>query len=128
MLALQIIYGLCCKKLRINKWSLLSCLLLLIALPLIIFVLINSLDLPQVSLFFITIPRMSGFRGSEIAWSIPEMLHNLRNSLSLLLHQNTGSPFDFLLPWGLFFDIRRVFILIGIVALLKNGYRKAAPD
>lgn len=121
MLALQIIYGLCCKKLRINKWSLLSCLLLfLIALPLIIFVLINSLDLPQISLFFITIPRMSGFRGSEIAWSIPEMLHNLRNSFSLLWHQNTGSPYDFLLPWGLFFDIGRVFIVIGIVALLKN--------
>lgn len=82
--------------------------------------LINSLDLPEISLFFITIPRMVGFRGSEIAKSIPEMLLNLRNSLSLLWHQNTGSPFDFLLPWGLFYDIGRIYIVIGILALLKN--------
>lgn len=121
MLALQIIYGLCHKKLRINKWSLLSCLLLFVmALPLIMFVLINSLDLPEISLFFITIPRMGGFRGSEIAWSIPEMLLNLRNSLSLLWRQNTGNPYDFLLPWGLFYDIGRFFIVIGVVTLLKN--------
>ncbi|MCM1056895.1 MAG: glycosyltransferase family 39 protein [Firmicutes bacterium] len=125
MLALQIIYGLYHKKLRINRWSLLSCLLLFVlALPLILFVVINSFDLPPISLLFITIPRMSGFRGSEIAWSLSGMLSNLRNSLSLLWRQNTGNPYDFLLPWGLFYDIGRIFIVIGIFALLKNMFMK----
>lgn len=125
LLLLQILYGLYCKKLRISKWSLLSSLLLfLIALPLILFVLINSLDLPEISLFFITIPRMGGFRGGELAWNFSGMWHNLRNSLTLLWRQNTGNPYDFLLPWGLFYDIGRIFIVIGVAALLKNLIHK----
>ena len=37
--------------------------------------------------------------------------------MSLLYHQNTGTPYDILLPWGLFYDIGRVFIVIGAVSL-----------
>lgn len=130
ILFIQIIYCLYFKKLKINSWSLLSSLLLfLLALPLILFVLVNADIIPEISLPFITIPRMSGYRGSEIALSLPQMWANFRNALSILWHQNQGAPYDILLPWGLFYDIGRIFMVIGTIALtvrLLSEFRKKA--
>lgn len=119
LLFFQIVYGLCHRKLSINKWSLLSTLILfLCALPLMLFVLVNSDILPQIALPFMTIPKMSGYRGGEVALSLSSMLENLRTALSLFVFQNTGSPYDVLLPWGLFYDIGRVFIVVGGLRLV----------
>lgn len=119
MLFLQILYCLSHKKLRIDTWSLsASFLLFLMALPLILFVLVNAEMVSEISLPFLTIPKMEGYRGSEIALNLPEMWKNFRSALSLLWHQNTGAPYDILLPWGLFYDIGRAFMVFGILALL----------
>ncbi len=119
MLILQTAYCVCHKKLRLNRWSLLGALILfLLALPLILFLLVNSETIPEIALPFLTIPRMGGYRGSEVAFGIGEMWENLRNTLVLLGCQNTGNPYDFLLPWGLFYDIGRVFMVVGAVLLL----------
>ena len=121
MLLAQIIYGLAHKKLSINKWSLLSALLLFVlALPLLLYVLVNSEIIPEIALPFISIPKAIGYRGSEVAFSFSEMSANLKTSLRLLAFQNTGSPYDFLLPWGLFYDIGRIFIVIGVICLLTK--------
>lgn len=118
ILLLQISYCVYYKKIHLNGWSALSALILfLLALPLLLFVLINSQILPEITLPFLTIPQMEGYRGAEIALSPARIWENLRNTLKILLFQNTGSPYDFLLPWGLFYDIGRVFIVIGTVAL-----------
>lgn len=128
MLAMQILYCLFHKKLHFDKWSILSALLLFfMAVPLLLFIMVNSDLIPQIALPFLTIPKMGGYRGSEVAFSLTGMYRNFRTALSLLYHQNTGSPYDILLPYGLFYDIGRVFILIGIPALLWNvlqGFRK----
>ncbi len=126
MLALQILYGLFHHKLRIDKWSLLATLLLAVmALPMILFVLVNAGYLPEISLPFLTIPQMGGYRGSEIALNFSEMYRNLRTAITLFVRQNTGAPYDFLLPWGLFYDIGRVFIVIGAVLLTIKVIRSA---
>lgn len=119
MLLLQIFYGLYHKKLSVNKYSLLSSLILFVmALPLLLYVAVNSGLLPEIILPFMTIPRAVGYRGSEIAINPAEMFANLKTALRLLLFQNTGGPYDVLLPWGLFYDIGRIFIVIGTVCLL----------
>lgn len=124
LLLLQCIYGLFHKKLRINKISLISVVILfVIALPLILFVFINIGYLPEIRLPFMTIPKTSGFRGSELATNLDTVLQNLRTALVLLYRQNTGSPYDILLPWGLFYDIGRIFIVIGACWLLWNCLR-----
>lgn len=124
MLALQIIYGLFHKKLHISRSSIASAgILFLLALPLLLFVLVNSDVIPEIRLPFLTIPRMSGYRGSEIAFTPSRMWGNLRTALSLLWHQNTGAPQDVLLPWGLFYDIGRVFIVVGAAILLYRLIR-----
>lgn len=132
LLLLQIFYGLWHKKLHIDKWSLLSaCLLFVMALPLLLFIAVNSGVIPEIRLAFMTIPVMGGYRGGEIAFDLSGMWSNLRAALSLLWHQNTGAPQDVLLPWGLFYDIGRAFSVFGaavlsvrvVVGLWKREYR-----
>lgn len=118
MLLLQVGYGLFHQKLHLNKYSIISSIILfLLALPLILFILVNSGIIPEIKLPFMTIPFMVGYRGGEVAFSIGQMYSNLRKALSLLWHQNTGAPYDILLPWGLFYDIGRIFIVIGAICL-----------
>lgn len=124
LLLLQIIYGFYHKKLHINRFSVLSAFILFVlALPLILFVFINSGYLSEINLPFMTIPKTSGYRGSELATSLSAIWSNLRTALSLLYHQNTGSPYDVLLPWGLFYDIGRIFIVIGAFCLLGKFFK-----
>ena len=124
ILLLQTGYGLWHKKLRMDGCSLLAVgILFVMALPLMLFVLVNQGVISEIELPFMTIPAMGGYRGSEIAASISQMWSNLRTTLSLLWHQNTGAPYDILLPWGLFYDIGRVFIVVGAVCMTVKVVR-----
>lgn len=125
MLALQIFYCLYMKKLHINVWAILSTLLLFImALPLILFILVNNSILPQIELPFMTIPAMPGYRGGELALTLSGMWENLRRVAILLVRQDLGSPYDILLPYGLFYDIGRLFIVIGFLSLVYHMVKK----
>lgn len=124
LLALQVCYGIRYHKIHCNRYSVLSVLLLFVlALPLLLFVLVNQGLLPEIALPWITIPKTQGYRGGEIAFSLSSVYANFKNTAHLLLLQDTGSPYDFLLPWGLFYDIGRVFILIGIGCMLYRLIR-----
>ncbi|MCH5343484.1 MAG: glycosyltransferase family 39 protein [Acetatifactor sp.] len=125
----QIVYSLFHKKITLNRYSLGGVLLLaLMALPLILFVIINTFDRSAIRLPFLTIPIMSGYRGGEVALSLSQMWSNLKRTGHLLLFQNVGTPYDILLPYGLFYDIGRIFIVIGFfclaAALVRNLSRR----
>ncbi len=110
----QVAGGLLEKRFCLNSRLLLSGALLgLMALPLLLFVAVNMGLMPPIELPFLTIPSMGGYRGAEIALTPGRMLANLRQSLYLLYHQQNGSAFDILLPWGLFYDIGRILALLG---------------
>ena len=125
ILLLEILYGLYHKKLSLNKWSVgSSALLFVLALPLLLFVMVNSGLIPEIRLPFMTIPAMSGYRGGELAWSLSGMWSNLKRTGALLLRQNIGAPYDILLPYGLFYNIGRFFIITGFICLLWNLVKK----
>lgn len=121
LLFIQILYGICSKKIRLSRWTLLSTVILFVlAFPLLLFVLININVLPELSLPFITIPKTVGFRGREVSFKLQNIVDNLKTAARLLIRQNTGNVYDILLPWGLFYDIGRVMILLGAVLLFFN--------
>lgn len=126
MLFLQIGYGVYWKKLSVNKWTIISVILLgIIAFPLLLFVINNSFGNGNaIRLGFMTIPVMNGYRADELAISFSGMWSNFRRVLTLLWRQNIGSPQDILLPHGLFYDIGRMFIIIGAPALVFNMIKK----
>lgn len=125
ILFFQIAYCIRYKKLHVNRYSIAATFLLfLIALPLLIFVAINSLGLPAVRLPFMTIPIMPYYRGGEVLLSLEQMWSNFKRLGHLLLFQNIGTRYDILLPYGLFYDIGRIFIVIGFFCLMKTMIQK----
>lgn len=122
MLAVMICYGVYHKKITLSKWSIFSVVILfLMALPLLLFVFINAGVLPQINLPFITIPKTLGYRGAEVAGGVAQIIANLKRAMQLFVSQNTGSPYDVLMPWGLFYDIGRVFIVIGAFIIVVKA-------
>ncbi len=121
VLVLQIVYGLYHKKLSFHKWTWISVgVLFVMALPLILFVLINGGYLSEIVLPFMTIPKTPGYRGAEVSLSLGTMWENIKNAARLFIFQNTGSPYDVIKPWGLFYDIGRIFIVVGVIFLLRK--------
>lgn len=119
ILLIQISYGLYHRKLSINRYSVGAAIILFfLALPHILFLLINSEIIPEICLPFITIPKLNNFRSGDVAFSLSGMWTNFRTALTLLWRQNTGAPQDILLPWGLYYDIGRVFIAVGVVCVV----------
>lgn len=126
MLLCQIAYGIYLKKLSVNKWAVVSVVLLgMLALPLMIFVFNNSFGNGEpIRLGFMTIPVMGAYRGDELAISFTQMWSNIRRVITLLWRQNIGAVYDILLPHGLFYDIGRFFIIVGFCSLVFHMIRK----
>ncbi len=119
ILLLQGIYGFAHKKLSLNRWTVLStCIVFVLAAPLMLFLLVNQNFLPNIQLGPFSIYKMSYFRSNELAHSLKEVLKNIRNVMYLFYHQDVGRPFDVIMPYGFFYDIGRLFIIIGIIVLL----------
>lgn len=118
LIILQSLYGLYYKKIRWNTYTLLSAgILLLLALPLLIFVLVNKNILPEFSSTFMTIPKTASFRSGEMSFHLTDIINNFKTAARLFLKQDTGSVYDVLMPWGLFYDIGRIMIVFGAVLL-----------
>ena len=121
MLLLQILYAMYHKRFTVNRYSICSGILLFVmAVPLLLFILVNSGRIAPIKLGFLTIPAMNGYRGGEIAITVSGMWHNFRRVGTLLYRQNLGAPTDIMLPYGFFYDIGRIFILFGLVFLIRN--------
>lgn len=125
LMILQIFYGLYHKKLRINKWSLgATAILFILALPCMLFVLVNGGLIDEIYLPFMSIPAMSGYRAGELAITIPALIHNAKRLLSLLIRHNTGAIYDIIMPSGLYYDLGRIFIVLGLIWFLVDMIRK----
>lgn len=119
ILLFQILYGLYHKKLTINRYSITAAVMVFIlALPLMLFLLVNQGILAEIRLPFMTIPKTLGYRGAEVATGFTQIIANIKNAARLFIFQDTGSPWDVIQPWGLFYDVGRVFIVIGAFILL----------
>lgn len=119
MLLLQLIYGSKKGKIRFSRYTVGSVLILLLfALPLLLFVLINAGLIDEIIMPFMTIPKMPGYRGGEIALSMKQIRENLYSIYYLLRYQNQGTAYDILQPYGLFYSVGSIFIIIGLLCLL----------
>lgn len=91
---------------------------LVTALPIILFVLINTFDLPQIQMGKLTIPRLYVSRHTEMSAvfsgdMVHEMLHNAKESLGILLRQTDTFAEHSIKGIGLFYLFSLPFLLIG---------------
>lgn len=96
-----------------------------ISIPLIIYLIINTFDLNQVSIFGITIPRMKINRYEEISTVFSGNLFencvdNLLSLIRLLILQYDELNWNALPKFGMYYSISIVFFIIGIYASIKK--------
>lgn len=121
MLGLQILYCIIHHRLRFSGWMIASAVLLvLLAIPLICFLLVNMGILPSFKIGIFSVYAMTDFRSGELAHSFIEMIDNFKNMIYLFVHQTNVRPYDLIMPYGFFYNPGRCFIVVGILGLLWN--------
>ncbi len=130
MLALQLLYLFYTRAWKFDFHAAAAGILLfLLALPLILFLLINAGYLPEIRTPFLSVPRMVEIRSSEISFqNIP---WNLKNLIRMLLKQNDGLYWNSTEQFGLYYKGTLLFAGIGFCYCVKrlwDSVQKRAYD
>ncbi len=119
------IYLLYTKKVNIKNVILSFSIIFIIALPIMLYIIINTFDLNQIDLGIITIPKLpvnryeeqtSIFNGNILTKSIK----NFVKSLKLLLTQDDGLSWNCIPGFGFFYIISIPFLVYGIIYSIQN--------
>ncbi len=100
----------------------------LICVPIIIYVIINTLDLNQIKIFGIAIPRMISNRYDEASTIFSGNLYencvnNLLETVRILLLQIDGLEWNAIAGYGLFYGFSIIWLIYGIYISIKK-YKK----
>jgi len=92
----------------------------IIALLMVLFTVINTFDLPEINLPFMTIPRLKANRYQEIASVfssefIEKTINNFTESIKMLIYQNDNLPWNAMNFFGIVYIFTLPFTILGIV-------------
>lgn len=119
-LIILLIYLIRSKQITV-KSALISFLIVgVIALPMVLFTIINTFDLPEIHLPFMTIPRLKANRYKEIASVFSneffqKTINNFTQSIKMLIYQNDGLPWNSMRYFGIVYIFTLPFTILGIV-------------
>lgn len=121
IIVLEVGYCIWHKRLQICKELIIGAILLcLMALPLVLFLLINRGILPEVQTSFLSIPRMSSLRDNEI--SLSHIGENLATLFHVAIIQNDylvwNTPSD---GSGLYYRFSAVLLLISLIYYVRQA-------
>jgi 4-amino-4-deoxy-L-arabinose transferase-like glycosyltransferase len=126
---LIILYIYTLKKKEVNIKSLLLHLSIttVIAIPMILFVIINYFNLDTINFLGMTIPKLPYNRFTEITSVngsfISNCFNNLITSFRLIIFQEDGMPLNYISGFGAYYYISIIFLILGIYYYFKE-YRK----
>lgn len=126
ILLLQAGYALCCGRLRFRGrdglWIGLSIgLLFLLALPLVLFLMVNWGWMDEIRLPFLSIPKLVVMRSGEFSLSrVPE---NAANLLAIFFEQGDGLPWNGTERFGLFYYGTLPFFFVGVYYAVRETVR-----
>lgn len=132
MLFLQLVYGLIYKKIRFNHYLILSGLILaVLAMPLLLFMLVNMNIIEEIRLPFLSIPRLVVMRDSEI--SLTDLPMKARRLWSIMKLQSDNMPWNSTEEYGIYYAGTLSFFMLGLfycvkVSVEKIFQKKEAPE
>ena len=119
---LQVVYLLYVKKARITGWTVGAGILLGgLAIPALLFLLVNKDLIPEISTPFLSIPRLVVMRDSEV--SLVGATDKIRNLISILSSENDKYPWNSTEEFGLYYKVFLGFALIGLLYCAKSLYK-----
>ena len=97
----------------------------IVSMPIILYVIINTLGLEQINLPFVTIPKLDVNRYQEItsifsSEFLSKSINNFIQGMKMLIIQNDGLPWNCLPTYGTIYLFSIIFTIIGI----WNSFRK----
>ena len=96
--------------------------LVIMAIPLLLFVMINNGMMNEIRTPVFSIPRLRVFRSDEVALSPGSFIHNLYDSVLCLIRQNDGSIMGCTESFGLYYKFSIPFIAIGMAESFINFF------
>lgn len=118
----QVLYLLWIKKLRNCRYTWISLgILVVLALPLLLFLLVNQGKIDAITLPFISIPKLLYFRDSEI--SLEKIPENIGNLFSILTLQSDGLPWNFTEKFGIFYPVSIPFFFAGLLWSIEGAWK-----
>jgi len=96
-----------------------------IAIPMVLFVVINTFDLNEIHIGPITIPRVYQNRYQEVATILsPEFVKTIKDNFiynaKILLYQDDGTHYNFIPFFGIVYIFSLPFTIIGLYDSIKN--------
>ena len=127
------IYGIKTKTISIKQILISALIVLIITWPLIIFIIINFFDLPEVRLPFCTIPRLNINRmgrrsilSSDNAFVV--FIKNIFDLIKLLIIQRDGLYWNSIRGFGLYYLFAFPFFVLGLLVCIKNRKKRTEVD
>lgn len=107
------------KKITLKQAIISLGIVFVIDLPLILYVIINTFDLPEIKILFITIPRLTANRYQEVSSIFSKdflqvSLGNFTEAMKLFIGQSNDHPWNLISFFGLTYVFSLPFTLIGI--------------
>lgn len=97
----------------------------IVSLPIILYVIINTFDLPQIKILCFTIPRMTSNRYESVSSIFSDKFlssswSNFKQSIKILLLQNDGLGWNYISPYGITYLFSIPLTMIGLIENLKK--------
>lgn len=123
IILLSIIYCWYARVFHWNKYVAVSWLILIVvALPLLLFLMVNKGIISEIKTSFISIPKMVYYRGDEV--SIEKVFENIKILYRVLVGQSDGLLWNETTRFGLYYKFSLPFILIGSILLVGKSLSK----
>lgn len=123
VILLQLVYIVIMKKFKFNRYYLISgVVLFLMALPLVLFLMVNKGFIEPISTPLFTVPKLLAFRGSE--FSLENMFDKIKNMYNIITSQNDGLIWNSTSKFGIFYKFGLPFVALGIVYIIMEFIKK----
>lgn len=122
ILLLEIVYLLINKKAKINRYTILSVVILaLMALPLLLFVLVNTGVIGEIKTPVISIPKLLYFRAGEV--SFEGFFGKAKRLFEILIFQSDDLPWNYVKDFGFLGYVTLLLSIAGIVVVIADIVR-----
>lgn len=116
------------KEITLKKSIIYLFIMIIVCVPIMTYVVINTFDLPQIEILGITIPRMVSNRYDEVSTIFSGNLYencvnNLLETLKIILIQSDGLEWNAISGYGLFYGLSIIALVYGIYLSIRK-YRK----
>ena len=132
LIGFSVLYLLLTKQITFDRYLFIGLgVLVIVALPLLLFVMVNMGLINEIRTPIISIPKLIFFRSNDVVLSWDSIRHNIKTLLLFLIKQNDGLPWNSIPQVGVLYLVSYPFVMIGLVVCFVNTikhFKNAALD